>query len=113
MFFLGVIYATFQIEDEHVYCAGHEHFWRWGRMRFELVTKTFVLEPNMMKTCIQTSPTHLASSDFQTELIYRRLLLTGTHLRKWVVAIHALVLTSKYATSIIAFSVGLNGLQLV
>ena len=47
------------------------------------------MESNVLKTRIQTFATHtqLATSDFQIELISRWLLLTGTHLRKRMVAI--------------------------
>ena len=58
-------------------------------MRFALVTNTSVLETNKLKMHIQTSPTNtqLATSDFQTELVLRWLLLSGTQFQKWAVAI--------------------------
>ena len=46
----------------------------------------FKLPPN--------TATHVATSDFQAELL-SILLLTGTHLRKWAVATNALVLETK------------------
>ena len=66
------------IRDERIYCAGDEHYWCGRRTYFAVVTNALVVEMNALKMCIRTSPTHtqLASSDFQTKLIFRRLLLT-------------------------------------
>ena len=57
--------------------------------------------------------THVATSNFQTEL-FLRLLLTGTHVQNWAVVrllyspVSTLHPQVTYAT---AFSAGLNGLQ--
>ena len=70
----------------------------------------------MLKTHIQLYPhtaTHVATSDFQTELL-SRLLLTGTHLRKWAVAMLSYLPASMLYPQVIyaiAFSAGLNGIQ--
>ena len=68
---------------------------------FELETNTLVLEMSTLKLSIKTLATHthaqLAISDYQTELILRHLLLTGTHLQKLAVQYsnyHALLLSS-------------------
>ena len=53
LFFSDGFLTNFQIEDERVYCAGDEHFWRGGRMRLALVTNALVLETNAIKTCVQ------------------------------------------------------------
>ena len=46
----------------------------------EMCTDTLVLETNASKTCVRTSLTHkqLATSDFQTELMSRYLLVTAS-----------------------------------
>ena len=90
-----------------------------GRTCFVLVTNALVLEMNALKTCIQTSPEHtqlaIATSDFQTELISRWLLLTGTHVRKQAVVTMLLYsppsMLHPQVIYAIAFSAWLNGQQ--
>ena len=97
-------------------------------MHFALVMNALVLEKNVFKVRVQTltpphahAHTHLhtcmysvATSDFQTELL-SKLLLIGTHLQKWAVAI--MLLYSPPSTLhpqviyTITFSTGLNSLQ--
>ena len=73
-----------------------------------------MLETNALKTSIRISATHtqLATSDFQTDLMSRWLLLTSTHLRKQAVS-RSRTHVRVYATSTgymyaIVFSAGLN-----
>ena len=85
-------------------------------MRFALVTNALVMETNCRKRVFKLQPhtdTHVATSDFQTELLLT-LLLTGTHHQKRVVA------TLSYSpacnlhpqvTYAVAFPAGLNALQ--
>ena len=101
-------------------CSANEHLQHRRRMLLALVMNTLVLEVNALKTCVQTSaPPAIqpATSNFQTKLISRSLLLTGTPLQKWVVTI-----TFSYSPQstlhpqvtciyIIMYSAGLNGLQ--
>ena len=58
------------------------------RARFALVTNALVLETNEWRTSVQTSATHttIATSGFQTDVISRWLLHSGTHLRKREIA---------------------------
>ena len=85
--------------------------------RLVLEMNTLVLETNMLKMSVRTSatPKQLATGNFETDLGSRYLLLTSTHLRKWAVSRLRTHLWG-YATSTsciyaIAFSAGLNGLQ--
>ena len=70
------------------FCARDEHFWCWRWAYFTLEMNTLVLETNVLKTRVQTSVTHtkLATSNFQTNLMLRWLLLIGTHFRKQAVS---------------------------
>ena len=86
------------------------------RTSFALVTDTCVLEMNELKRMFKLQPhtvTHVATSDLQTELL-STMLLTGTHLRKRAMAMlfysHASTLYPQVMYAI-AFSAGLNGLQ--
>ena len=72
----------------------------------------------MLKAHIQTSPNsgthvHVAPIDFQAELL-SKLIVTGTHLRKWAIATLSYSPASTPQPQVIytiAFSTGLNGLQ--
>ena len=89
-------------------------------MCFSLKMNTLVLEMNALKMHFRTSATHIqlhvATSECQTDLGSRWLLFTSTDL--WNEQYHALILTSEYTLHVhpqviyaIAFSAGLNGLQ--
>ena len=84
---------------------------------YTIVTIVLVLEMNALKACVQTSPphtaTHVVTSGFQEDII-SKLLLTGTHLHKRAVATLLYSPASTLHPQVIyaiAFSAGLNGLQ--
>ena len=59
----------------------------WRLPPLVLDTNTVVLEMNTLKTRVRIWATHnIATIDFQTELMLRWLLWTGTYVRKWTVS---------------------------
>ena len=85
-------------------------------MRFALVTNVLVLETNALKRTFKLPPhtaISVATSNFQAELL-SKLLLTRTHLQKWAVTTLSYSTVSTLHPQVIyaiAFSAGLNGLQ--
>ena len=100
--------------------AAHVHIWCYHTADKHVLCwrpTLLAVETNELKMCVQTLHvgTHAHKQlAFQTDLMRRWLLLTGTHLQNG--RYHALVLNSGYTTSAsyintIAFAAGLNGLQ--
>ena len=87
-------------------------------MRFALVTNILVLEMNELKCALklQSPPpaTYAAASHFQAELL-SKVLLAGTHVQKWAVAIKLSYSPSSTLHPQVIYerqsSAGLNGLQ--
>ena len=65
------------------------HLLHWRSTHFALKMNSLVLETNVLDTRVQTSATHSqqATSDFQTDLISRYMLLTGTCTHVWKQAV--------------------------
>ena len=94
------------LETDAFSVHGHEHFWRWRQNHFALETESFhtgdgiishwrrtlVLVMNAFKMLVRTLATcaHVLyihkTSDFQAGLMSWWLLLTVTHVQKWVLS---------------------------
>ena len=93
----------------------------WGEgMHFALVTNVLVLETNTLKARVQTSAQHSYTCSYSVPAIFKQnfsrncYILTGTHLRKRVVATLSYSPASTLHPQVIytiAFSAGLNSLQ--